>query len=538
MEESKRRTMIYKKIKYHLSELKRLRPEYTFVMIALQGSQNYNLDIYSDEYKSDIDTIAVVLPTFKDFVNNNKMISETLVLDSNEHIDCKDIRLLFELFKKQNIKYLEILFTDFRIINPLFRKEVIKLYEDSEEIAHYHIDKLIRTTFGMAMEKHKAMEHPYEGLKDKIEKYGYDPKQLHHIIRLSEFLYQYCTNGSFKFAIDSKNYSKEIYELLMEVKTRKYNLKEAREMAENYIGLITELRNEYEGNLSYAYFFKKDVVKLLEETQDNIFQIYFKDLFTIKPEKSDNFIDLDPNHYRRVFVTSDIHFCHENILGFEDNRWTDLLGINKYEVLALEMKKDGLSEIEIYNILNNKSDEEKLNKYKRLIQQKYIDLHDEMIVKRWNQTVASKDLVYILGDIALNYHDINKVNELMNSLNGIKILIIGNHDEYTLQNHKFNKSVFAEIVNYKEIKYHGRYISMFHYPIARFNKQDKIGLHLYGHIHSTVLENPIPHAYNVGMDMNNYRPQLIDNFIELDKENNIKTDHHNDSGLEENYERN
>ena len=61
MEESKRRTMIYKKIKYHLSELKRLRPEYTFVMIALQGSQNYNLDIYSDEYKSDIDTITLTL---------------------------------------------------------------------------------------------------------------------------------------------------------------------------------------------------------------------------------------------------------------------------------------------------------------------------------------------------------------------------------------------------------------------------------------------------------------------------------------------
>lgn len=528
MEKDLRGPMIYKKIKYHLNELKRLRPQYTFVMIALQGSQNYELDTYTDEYQSDVDTIAIVLPTFQDFVNNDKLISETLILDNDEHIDCKDIRLMFELFKKQNIKYLEIIFTKFRIINPLFRKEIMKLFENNEEIAHHDIDKLIRTTFGMAMEKHKAMEHPYGGLKDKIEKYGYDPKQLHHIIRLSEFLYQYCKFGSFGEAIDSSTYTKEIYDLLMDVKVGKYDLKQARELAKNYIGLVTELRNEYEGKLRYKYFFKLDVNKLLNDIQYNIFDIYFRDMFTPKPEERDDYIDLDPNHYSNVYVTSDIHFCHENILGFEDRRWTELLGFYKSEAIIAEMKNDGFTAEECFHC-----PDEIFIKYERKVKEKYIDEHDEKIVERWNKTVKPKDLVYILGDIALNYKDINRVNELMSRLNGIKILVKGNHDDYTLQNGKFNKKIFAEIVDYKEIKYKGKYISMFHYPIARFNKQDKIGLHLYGHIHSATLKNPIPHAYNVGMDVNHYRPQLIDKFIEQDKENNIITDHHNDSGLEE-----
>ena len=528
MNKSERNPMIYKKLKYHLNELKRLRPQYTFVMIALQGSQNYNLDMYTKKYQSDVDSIAIVLPTFQDFINNDKMISETIILDNNEHIDCKDLRLMFELFRKQNIKYLEILFTNFRIINPLFRMEVRELFNYNEDIAHFDIDKLIRTTFGMAKEKQKALEHPYEGLKEKIAKYGYDGKQLHHIIRLSSFLKNYCTNGSFYYSIDANSYTKEIRKLLDDAKLNKFTLDEARNLANEYIYLIMSTREEFEGKLHYKYFFNKNIEKILNDIQYKIFEKYFKDLFEVKPELSDGFIDIDPNHYKNVFVTSDIHFCHENILSFEDGRW-NLLGINKIEAIEHEMIEDGYNFEQVHISLQSKDD--LYYKYLKLVEAKYIDQHDEMIIKLWNQTVRPKDLVYILGDLALNYKDINRVNNLISRLNGIKVLIIGNHDTYTLQNKRFNKSLFAEIVDYKEIKYKSKYISLFHYPIARFNRQDKIGLHLYGHIHSVKLENDIPHAYNVGMDVNGYRPQLIDKFIELDKENDIQTDHHRDSGL-------
>ena len=46
--------------------------------------------------------------------------------------------------------------------------------------------------------KKKALCHPYPSLIDKIEKYGYDGKQLHHIIRMCDFIYAYTHNNLYE----------------------------------------------------------------------------------------------------------------------------------------------------------------------------------------------------------------------------------------------------------------------------------------------------------------------------------------------------
>ena len=71
------------------------------MFLALQGSQNYGLDVYDEDYMSDIDTKAVILPSFEDFVYNRQPVSETIVLENNEHIDVKDIRVMFETYKSK-----------------------------------------------------------------------------------------------------------------------------------------------------------------------------------------------------------------------------------------------------------------------------------------------------------------------------------------------------------------------------------------------------------------------------------------------------
>lgn len=43
---------------------------YKVLVLFLQGSQNYGLDIYDDDYKSDIDAKAIVLPTLRNIVLN------------------------------------------------------------------------------------------------------------------------------------------------------------------------------------------------------------------------------------------------------------------------------------------------------------------------------------------------------------------------------------------------------------------------------------------------------------------------------------
>lgn len=68
-----------------------------WVGLFLQGSQNYKLDYES----SDIDTKAIVLPSFSDFVLTHKPVSTTHVMENDEHVDFKDIRLMFECIRKQ-----------------------------------------------------------------------------------------------------------------------------------------------------------------------------------------------------------------------------------------------------------------------------------------------------------------------------------------------------------------------------------------------------------------------------------------------------
>ena len=161
---------------------------YEVVCCMLQGSQNYGLDVYTDDYKSDVDTKAIVLPKFEDFCRNNEPVSTTLILPNNEHCDVKDIRIMFKTFEKQNINFIEILFTEFFEVNPKYIDLFIHLFSIADDVAKINWNQALNCIAGMSKEKLNAMEHPYPTIIDKIEKYGYDPKQLHHIVRMNDFI--------------------------------------------------------------------------------------------------------------------------------------------------------------------------------------------------------------------------------------------------------------------------------------------------------------------------------------------------------------
>jgi hypothetical protein len=74
--------------------------------IVLQGSQNYDMDMYTEEYCSDVDTKCIVLPTPEQLILGTKPISETHERENKEHIDLKDIRLMFECFKKHHVSWM------------------------------------------------------------------------------------------------------------------------------------------------------------------------------------------------------------------------------------------------------------------------------------------------------------------------------------------------------------------------------------------------------------------------------------------------
>ena len=219
-----RKEFINKRVQEHYEEAISLGHE--VVGVFLQGSQNYELDEYSDEYMSDIDTKCIILPNLDDIISNKAPCSYTHCRANNEHIDIKDIRQMFDMFKKQNIAYVEILFTDFKVINPKYQDLWDVLVSRDEEIARLNFNQALRCMCGTSMEKYKALEHPFPTVLDKIEKYGYDPKQLHHILRVNDFMKKYVDGKPYRECLVPDN-----REYLMAIKKGIKSLADARVLA-------------------------------------------------------------------------------------------------------------------------------------------------------------------------------------------------------------------------------------------------------------------------------------------------------------------
>lgn len=247
----------------HVAEFEKYYPDLEMFALVLQGSQNYGLDIYTEDYKSDIDTKVLVIPSLEDVVMNKKPVSTTHVLSNNEHLDIKDIRLYFDNFKKQNINFIEILFSKFCIVNPQYKDLWEELVAGREDIAHYNTNQALRCMAGMSMEKKKALCHPYPSLIDKIEKYGYDGKQLHHIIRMADFIYCYTHGDTYEECLKYLPHKS----MMMKAKLNKYTLEEALRLAEYFDNSTRDMKDLY---LKENDEIKQSAIDLLNKIQYNV----------------------------------------------------------------------------------------------------------------------------------------------------------------------------------------------------------------------------------------------------------------------------
>ena len=189
-----REERIMKRMHEHYERGVELYGESRIVGLFLQGSQNYGLDYEG----SDIDTKLILTPTIEDIIFNRKAVSTTHVMENEEHLDAKDIRLYIQTFRKQNLNFLEILFTEFKIVNPQYEKMWNVLVEHREEIARYNEYQAIKSMKGIAMEKYHAMKHPYPSKLALIEDHGYDGKQVHHLIRVEDYIDRYIRGHSYE----------------------------------------------------------------------------------------------------------------------------------------------------------------------------------------------------------------------------------------------------------------------------------------------------------------------------------------------------
>lgn len=229
---------VRERVQEHLAEAQTLFPEDRIVGLFLQGSQNYGLDLPT----SDVDTKLIVVPTFKDIALNRKPVSTTHIRANNEHIDLKDIRLYIETFRKQNLNFLEILFTDYFVVNPLYFEQWARLVQNREAIARMNQYRAVKSMKGVAMEKFHAMEHPYPTKLDLIEKYGYDGKQVHHLIRVDDYLTRYVAGESYA---DCLKPTKGLVPHMMEYKRHEVPLEVARIEAQEVLDHTIAVADEF-----------------------------------------------------------------------------------------------------------------------------------------------------------------------------------------------------------------------------------------------------------------------------------------------------
>lgn len=160
------------------------------------------------------------------------------------------------------------------------------------------------------------------------------------------------------------------------------------------------------------------------------------------------------------YFIADQHIGHENVLKFDNRKWTD------------------------------------------------IRVHDQELMKRWNDTVGMEDTVYILGDIS--WMNSTKTIEYFKQLNGSKVLLRGNHDGKLLRNREL-QALFQEICDYKELDLgNGKGLVLCHYPIPCFKNHYYGWYHFYGHVHTGFEDNMMQHVrrqmeelYNVPCNMFN-----------------------------------
>jgi len=210
---------------------------YAPVYVSLYGSQNYGLSIDSAEYRSDCDYKCIVLPSLLDLVEERRPAS--LTVDTTDgQIDIKDIRVFADVLVKMNPSYLECLASEHCMILS-GGEGVAEMRALLPQLMAERGAVFARVCCGLFEEKGKQMRHPYPSVADKIERFGYDGKQVHHMLRLLLMLRAFKESGQFCLAAPEAE-----KKLLTDLKLNRIPLAEARLMVDGWRQEMHALREE------------------------------------------------------------------------------------------------------------------------------------------------------------------------------------------------------------------------------------------------------------------------------------------------------
>lgn len=108
----------------------------------------------------------------------------------------------------------------------------------------------------------------------------------------------------------------------------------------------------------------------------------------------------------------------------------------------------------------------------------YKDTDDmnEQLIKNWNSVVRKNDIVYVVGDFALCGK--NKIIEIGQRLNGRKRLIMGNHDQASIETYK--QAGFEFVYNHPIVL--DEFFVVSHEPMVGFSPSMPFA-NIFAHVH-------------------------------------------------------
>jgi calcineurin-like phosphoesterase family protein len=136
-----------------------------------------------------------------------------------------------------------------------------------------------------------------------------------------------------------------------------------------------------------------------------------------------------------------------------------------------------------------------------------VEEHDEHVIAKWNSVVHKRDVTYILGDITMEK---SSPYPLLDRLNGIKHIVLGNHDR---------RQDVKKLFDYVEsvagmIQYKG--IMLTHAPIHPMELEYRFNKNIHGHIHDKVVmkmldgwEVPDERYFCVSCEQVDYLPKSL-----------------------------
>lgn len=129
---------------------------------------------------------------------------------------------------------------------------------------------------------------------------------------------------------------------------------------------------------------------------------------------------------------------------------------------------------------------------------------NQLITSNWNAVVGEDDAIIHLGDVCLGGREETK--EIINNLNGYKILILGNHDRRTKT--AWKSIGFQEVYDKLELIIENRKILFTHRPEL---SPDSFNLNIHGHVHSKNLDSP--KHFNASVENLGFTPLSLSSII-------------------------